>query len=43
MVLDDVQWPDEPSLLQLAHLIRQLPAMPAAVIATWRVRAGLGA
>jgi DNA-binding CsgD family transcriptional regulator len=37
VVLDDVQWADEPSLLLLAHLIRQLAAMPAAVLATWRV------
>jgi DNA-binding CsgD family transcriptional regulator len=37
VVVDDVQWADEPSLLLLAHLVRQLPAMPAAVIATWRV------
>jgi DNA-binding CsgD family transcriptional regulator/tetratricopeptide (TPR) repeat protein len=37
VVLDDVQWADEPSMLLLAHLVRQLAAMPVAVIATWRV------
>ena len=37
LVLDDLQWADEPSLLLLGHLVRQLAAMPVAVIATWRV------
>lgn len=37
VVLDDVQWAGEPSMLLLAHLVRQLAAMSVAVIATWRV------
>ena len=36
LVLDDVQWADEPSLLLLAHLLRQLRGVRMLILATGR-------
>ena len=36
LVLDDVQWADEPSLLLLAHLVRQLRGLRLLIVATCR-------
>ena len=36
LVLDDIQWADEPSLLLLAHLVRQLRGVRMLILATCR-------
>lgn len=36
VVLDDLQWADEPSLLFLRHLVHEIVHSPVAVIATYR-------
>jgi AAA ATPase domain len=36
LVLDDIQWADEPSLLLLIHLVRQLRGLPMLILATCR-------
>ena len=36
IVLDDLQWADEPALLFLEHLGPRLPSLPLAVVATYR-------
>ncbi len=36
VVLDDLQWSDEPTLLFLEHLAPQLAGLPLAVVATYR-------
>jgi predicted ATPase len=36
LVLDDIQWAEEPSLLPLAHLVRQLRSARMLIVATCR-------
>ena len=40
LVLDDIQWADEPSLLLLAYLVRQLRGVRMLILATCREPAG---
>jgi len=42
LVLDDIQWADEPSLLLLAHLLRQLRGVRMLILATCREPAPSG-
>jgi DNA-binding CsgD family transcriptional regulator len=42
LVLDDIQWADEPSLLLLAHLVRQLRGVRMLILATCREPAPSG-
>ena len=42
LVLDDVQWADEPSLLLLVHLVRQLRGLRLLIVATCRESASPG-
>ena len=36
LILDDLHWADEPSLLLLEHLAEQLPELPCLVVGTYR-------